>query len=123
MTQTPGGGSGPFLPIAVTALNPRGEPVEVSIDEYGILRYADHWVALAPAERTVMAMLLEAFGHVVSRTAICLAVWPDEEPNPRKRTIDVILYRVRKRIEPFGLAVATIRRQGFILDWPEHNLA
>lgn len=89
--------------------------LDATLDEFGILRYANRWVALTPAETTALTLLLQSFGRVVSRTLLSRAVWPDREPTPDRRSIHVLVFRLRKRIEPLGLAIATIRGQGFML--------
>lgn len=91
----------------------------VSLDKYGVLRCDDHFVALAPAEQTVMRVLLAQFGSVVPRDELNAAVWPSKDFDPARRQIDVLVYRLRRRIAPIGLAIATIRSQGFLLHWPE----
>lgn len=91
----------------------------VSIDKYGVLRCDDHFVALAPAEQTAMRVLLAHFGRVVPRQQLNAAVWPAKDFDPSRRQIDVLVYRLRRRIGPIGLAITTIRSQGFLLHWPE----
>lgn len=95
----------------------------VSLDKYGVLRCDDLFVALAPAEQTVMRVLLAHFGRVVPREQLNMAMWPDRAPDPTRRQIDVLVYRLRRRIEPIGLAIATIRTQGFLLHWQEASVA
>ncbi len=91
---------------------------ELTLDEFGILRHRDTWVALSPVETTVMTLLLQDYGSVVSSPSLARAVWPEEEPRPERRGVHVIIFRLRKRIEPLGVAIATIRGQGFMLHLP-----
>lgn len=88
---------------------------EVTLDDFGILRYRDHWVALTPTEHTVMRLLLDGFGRVVTGEELARAVWPDDEPSPERRGVHVIVCRLRKRLKPLHVAIATIRGRGFML--------
>jgi DNA-binding response OmpR family regulator len=102
-------------------LHANDEPalIGVSLDRYGILRYGDRWVALSKAEQAVMSMLLSAFGGVVARDALERSVWPDREPERSRRSIHVVVFRLRKRIAPLGLAISTIRSEGFLMHWTD----
>ena len=88
-----------------------------TLDEFGILRHGDKWVALTHQEQIVMALLLERFDHVVPRAELNAKLWPDRDPAREARTIHVVICRLRKQLVPLGLAVATIRTHGFVLHW------
>ena len=92
----------------------RRTSVEPSLDSDGILRNGDRWVALPPIEARLVEILLERFGRVVARGDLVQRVWPDEEPN--RNVLDVHVLRLRRRLEPVGLAIRTVRKRGYVLD-------
>jgi DNA-binding winged helix-turn-helix (wHTH) protein len=91
----------------------------VSLDDHGILRCGESWVALPKKEHAAMALLLSRFGSVVTAPALNRAVWPEREIDidPAYRPLNVIIFRLRKRLRAVGLEIATIRSQGFLLQW------
>ncbi len=84
------------------------------IDADGILRFRDAWVALPPVEARLVAAMLRRPGTVVSRMALARAGWPDGAPG--RNALDVHVLRLRRRIEPLGLAIRTVRARGYLLD-------
>ena len=97
----------------------RREPASLSLDAHGVLRCGESWVALPKKEQAAMALLLSRFGSVVSRAALYRAVWPDRlvDLSSAYRPLNVIIFRLRKRLRAVGLEIATIRSQGFLLEW------
>lgn len=88
---------------------PHDEP---GLDEFGVLRVGDAWVALSPVQEQLMRPLLARFGAPVARTTLTEAAWPDGEP---LRALDMHMAKLRARIAPLGLAVLTLRGRGFVL--------
>jgi DNA-binding winged helix-turn-helix (wHTH) protein len=88
-------------------------PERPTIDEYDLLHRGDRWVALSPSEAAAVTLLLDRYGRVVGRDRLEAAVWPDATP-PRS-LLNQLVIRVRKRIEPLGLEVATVRGRGYLL--------
>ena len=84
------------------------------LDADGVLRFADHWVALPPVEARLTAALLERFGAVVSRAALAGAGWP--QGAPRRNALDVHVVRLRRRLSPVSLAIRTVRSRGYLLE-------
>jgi DNA-binding response OmpR family regulator len=84
------------------------------LDDDDVLRCSGNWVALPPVEARLVAVLVERFGKVVGRDLLLEAGWPDEEP--RRNVLDVHLVRLRRRLEPLGLAITTVRKRGYVLD-------
>jgi DNA-binding winged helix-turn-helix (wHTH) protein len=95
------------------------DPKSVSLDHHGILRCGESWVALPKNEQAAMAVLISRFGCVVTGPVLYRAVWPDREVDldPAYRPLNVIIFRLRKRLRAVGLEIATIRSQGFLLQW------
>jgi len=85
-----------------------------TMDEYDLLRRGHEWVALSASEAAVVALLLERYGRVVSRDRLEAAVWPTAGTPPRSM-LNQLMIRVRRRIEPLGLEVTTVRGRGYLL--------
>lgn len=86
----------------------------LTLDEDGLLRNGSNWVALPPIEARLIAGLMAKPGAVVSRDALLRAGWPGEQPN--RNVLDVHVLRLRRRIEPLGLQIRTVRSRGYVLE-------
>lgn len=75
-----------------------GQPVVFSAREYGVIE-----------------MLLLQAGRVVSKDRIAQRLAGDGE-SLADNAIEVYVHRVRKRIEPYGAAIRTIRGLGYLLE-------
>ncbi len=84
------------------------------MDSDGVLRFRGKWVSLPPLETRMMEVLLSRFGAVVSREALAKAGWP-EGINGRN-ALDVHVLRLRRRLEPLGLVIRTVRSRGYLLE-------
>lgn len=83
------------------------------LDDHGLLRHQDGWVALSPVERALAAVLAERYRSVVSREALARRAWPSGPPT--RNALDVHLLRLRRRIAPLGLEIRTVRARGYLL--------
>jgi len=97
------------LRVHVHALGPAA-----ALDDNGILRVGEAWVALPPVEARLVACLLDRRGAVVSRSALAQAGWPDAAPG--RNALDVHVLRLRRRLASVGLAVRTVRSRGYLLE-------
>ena len=84
------------------------------LDDDGVLRVDDAWVSLAPVEARLCAALLARFGAVVGRDTLTRAGW--EGTAPGRNVLDVHVLRLRRRLQPLGLAIRTIRSRGYLLE-------
>lgn len=84
------------------------------LDPDGVLRFAGRWVSLPPVEARLMSALVERFGTVVGRDQLARAGWPDGAPG--RNALDVHVLRLRRRIEPLGLVIKTVRSRGYLLE-------
>ena len=84
------------------------------IDEEGVLHADGGRLALTPIEARMTAALIERFGAVASREAVVRAAWPDSAPG--RNALDVHILRLRRRLEPLGLVVRTVRNRGYRLE-------
>lgn len=83
------------------------------VDEHGVLRFRSEWVSLSPLEARLAGALVERFGAVASRETLIRLGWPDGAPS--RNIIDVMMLRLRRRLEPLGLAIRTVRARGYLL--------
>lgn len=95
---------------------PRAVPVMLDAD--GVLHAKEVWVALAPLEARVLAIMLERPGAVCHRADLVRAAWPDGFPADA-RALDGVVMRLRRRVAPLGVRIHTVARQGFLLGWAE----
>jgi hypothetical protein len=91
------------------------------IDAHGVLRFGGRWVSLPPLETRMMELLLSRFGAVVSREALARAGWPDGMTG--RNALDVHVLRLRRRLEPLGLVIRTVRSRGYLLETDETDRA
>jgi DNA-binding winged helix-turn-helix (wHTH) protein len=100
--------------FSVSSNVPEGPP---TIDDDGIVRVGDRWVAVPPVESRLLRALIDRFGAVVSRESLGTAGWTDGIPG--RNALDVHILRLRRRVAGVGLAIRTIRSRGYLL---EHDL-
>jgi DNA-binding response OmpR family regulator len=84
------------------------------LDPDGVLRFRGKWVSLPPLETRMMDALVARFGAVVSRDTLTKAGWPDGITG--RNALDVHMLRLRRRLEPLGLAIRTVRSRGYLLE-------
>jgi DNA-binding response OmpR family regulator len=65
-------------------------------------------------EARLMTALLDRFGAVVSREQLARAGWPKGAPG--RNALDVHMLRLRRRIDPVGLVIRTVRSRGYLLE-------
>ena len=82
-----------------------------SVDSGDILRYRGRWIALAPTEAPIVAQLAANFDRCVSREDLGVA----QVDKAAQATFHTHVHRIRRRIEPLGLALNTVRGQGLVL--------
>lgn len=102
------------LQARVETLN-RRLTVEPTLDGDGVLRIGAKWAALPPIEARLVGTMLSRFGKVVSRDTLLQRGWPGEEP--KRNVLDVHVLRLRRRLEPLGLSIRTVRKRGYVLGY------
>ena len=90
---------------------PTDEPL---LDDFGVLRLNGSWVALPPLEARLADALLERLGLVTSRDLLIRAGWPTAPPG--RNALDVHVLRLRRRLQPVGLAIRTVRSRGYLME-------
>jgi two-component system response regulator TctD len=69
---------------------------------------------LAPREATLLRALLQRPGHAVAKERLFEAVFPGQ-PEVQLEAIEVVSYRLRKRLAPTGVQLVTLRGLGYLL--------
>ncbi len=83
------------------------------LDGDGILHLGGRSVVLPPVEARLAAELVDRMGSVVPRDVLTKAGWPEGVPN--RNLLDVRILRLRRRLEPLGLEVRTVRHRGYLM--------
>lgn len=91
-----------------------GQPRAPRVDEYGVLRSDGLRKPLAPVEARLMRALLAEAGEVVTREELAAAGWPDDAPT--RNAVDLRVMRLRRRVEPLGVMIRTVRGRGYVVD-------
>ncbi|HEX3622918.1 MAG TPA: winged helix-turn-helix domain-containing protein [Acidimicrobiales bacterium] len=94
--------------------NGHDQPASPMLDDFGVLRVNGAWVALPPLEARLTETLLERLGAVTSRELLIRAGWPSGAPG--RNALDVHVLRLRRRLQPVGLAIRTVRSRGYLLE-------
>ena len=94
--------------------DPPVAPAVPEIDDFGVLRVNGSWVALPPLEARLAEALLERLGAVTSRELLVRAGWPAGAPG--RNALDVHVLRLRRRLQPVGLAIRTVRSRGYLME-------
>jgi DNA-binding winged helix-turn-helix (wHTH) protein len=103
--------------VRLAGLERRAQAPEVlrpRIDDDGVLSMGETWVSLPPVDHRLARVLVERFNAVVSRDTLARAGWPDR--TPARNALDVHVLRLRRRLEPLGLAIRTVRSRGYALE-------
>jgi DNA-binding response OmpR family regulator len=75
----------------------------------------DATVDMPAGEFALLEALALRVGHVVSRTRIAAKLTRGSEP-PSDTAIEICVHRLRRRLEPHGLKVRTLRGFGYVLE-------
>jgi hypothetical protein len=89
-------------------------PETPTVDADGIVRWRGEWTAVPPIEARLLATLAARCGEVVRREDLLAAGWPAGVAG--ERVLDGRIKHLRRRLQPLGLAVCTVRRVGFLLE-------
>jgi DNA-binding response OmpR family regulator len=89
------------------------------LDDSGRLYVGSSWVELSPIEYRLVGPLLDNFGALVRREALLAAAWTEAHPSPNQ--LDVHILRLRRRLEPAGLRLRTLRSRGYSLGHSEQK--
>ncbi len=119
------------LEARVRALTRRGSGGGPTVLRHGSLAYDqvgriasvnDQVLELSAREVGVLEVLLQRIGRLVSKEQLVdhLCEWGEEVSN---NAIEVYVHRLRKKIEPSGVRIVTVRGLGYCLEKPVANCA
>jgi len=80
-----------------------------------VLRRGDELVDLSPREHEVLEVLLQNIGSLVTKQRLSCLLTDCDTP-ATWNAIDLVIHRLRKRLEPSGLKLKTIRGLGFLAE-------
>jgi hypothetical protein len=89
-------------------------PLAVELDDDGLLRRGDHWVAISEAQLPVLRLLLANVDRVVRFDAIVQA-YESGGGSGHPASVRTGLSRLEARLRSIGIDVESVRRRGVIL--------
>jgi two-component system, OmpR family, response regulator len=84
-------------------------------DDAHIVRLVGNQVALSPTEYRLLRLLLRNQGRVLTRAQILDHVW-DYDFNGESTVVETFISSLRKKLDPSGRLITTIRGVGYRLD-------
>jgi two-component system response regulator TctD len=85
--------------------------------ESGAVYFRGEPLELAPREATLLRALLQRPGHAQAKERLFEAVFPNQ-PEVQLEAVEVVAYRLRKRLAPTGVQLMTLRGLGYLLKAP-----
>ena len=70
-------------------------------------------LSLSPSEARLLATLARRPNAVLAKEQLLRAVWPHSTAD--SHTVEVAVARLRKRLQPYGVSVRSVRRRGYTL--------
>lgn len=95
----------------MVATNERARP---RLDEDGLLRVGDRWVAIPDAQLAVVELLVERYERLV-RTEALTAAYVESGHSGREEAVRSLMCRVAKRVSQLGLQLHRVHRRGVML--------
>ncbi|HEY9871289.1 MAG TPA: response regulator transcription factor [Candidatus Obscuribacterales bacterium] len=80
-----------------------------------VLRKGEEIIELSPREYAVLEILIHNMGSLVTKQKMA-ALLSDWDTPVTYNAVDIIIHRLRKKLEPYGLKLQTIRGLGFIAE-------
>lgn len=78
-----------------------------------VVRCGERRVELSDIEARILAVLADRPGAVVSKVELLRDVWGDVDADPH--VVEVAIGRLRRRLGPDGVSVASVPRRGYVL--------
>jgi len=82
-------------------------------------RLNDKLLQLSPREHTLLKILIQKIGEPISRQQLLDRIFKDDD-DIQSSAIDVLVHRLRKRLENSGVQLKTYRGLGYELDLEPH---
>ncbi|HEY9718333.1 MAG TPA: response regulator transcription factor [Trichormus sp.] len=80
-----------------------------------VVRKDDELIDLSPREYAVLEILVHNLGKLVSKTKLATSLTEWETPITFN-ALDIVIHKLRKKLEPYGVNIQTIRGMGFLLE-------
>lgn len=80
-----------------------------------VLRKGEEIIELSPREYAVLEILVHNIGSLVTKQKMA-ALLGDWDASVTHNAVDIVIHRLRKKLEPYGLKLQTIRGLGFIVE-------
>jgi two-component system cell cycle response regulator CtrA len=73
-----------------------------------------HALGLSGTEGRILAYIFKQSPRTAHLERLCFVIWPGRSIT--KEMINVYLFRIRKKLKPFGIELQTIYGEGYFLD-------
>lgn len=85
------------------------------VDPHGLLRFGGRSTTVSRTETDLLECLVRQFGSLVLRATLreCL---PERPGGVSRNALDLHIMRMRRRIQPLGLAIRTVWGRGYVLE-------
>jgi len=93
---------------------PAADDLLPRLDEDGLLRVGDQWVAIPDAQIPVVSLLVSHYGRVVRKEALT-AAYVAAGNSGHDASIRSLVARVARRVARLGLQLHTVRGRGIML--------
>ena len=80
----------------------------------GAIHHGDAILELTPRESALLAALMARPGHAVSKEKLFTQVFADD-PDAQYEAVEVVVYRLRKKLVATGATIVTLRGLGYLL--------
>ena len=82
--------------------------------ESGAIYHRDQVLELTPRESALLQTLIGKLGHAVSKERLFELVFPGET-DVQYEAVEVVVYRLRKKLAHTGVTLVTLRGLGYLL--------
>lgn len=104
------------LRVRIAALRARRNRLRVpQVDPTGVLRVGGRAVALSPTETALLDELTANLGGLTAKEDLADRL-PQCAGLARRNALHLHITRIRRRIEPLGLSIRTVRGRGYVLE-------
>lgn len=86
------------------------------LDESGMLHFRDRSTPISATQTDLLRLFVSRFGKVVSRDALRRRLYAEERRSSTRNSLDLHIMRLRRRIQPVGLAIRTVWGSGYALE-------
>jgi hypothetical protein len=87
---------------------------ELVLEDHGVLRRGDRWVAISEAQLPILELLLEHLDRVVPFDEV-VAAYGAEGGSSVPASVRTVVSRLEQRIRPLGIDILSVRRRGIVL--------